>query len=137
LNHQSRHASENSHPVILVVEDEFLVRFVIADALRDRDVRVVECASGEEAWEYVQSGARIDLVFTDVRMPGTVDGLELANRIRRTAPGIPIVITSGHLVGVREQTALRFVPKPYNLEETAAFLATTAANAKKSREDND
>jgi CheY-like chemotaxis protein len=66
-------------PRILVVEDEALIRFVIADALRELGASVVEAASADEAWQYLTAGGSVDLVFTDHRMPGSMTGPSTRN----------------------------------------------------------
>jgi CheY-like chemotaxis protein len=64
-------------PRILVVEDEALIRFDMAEALRGLGVSVVEAASADEAWQYLTDGGSVDLVFTDHRMPGSMTGGQL------------------------------------------------------------
>ncbi|MBV1691459.1 response regulator [Novosphingobium sp. G106] len=115
--------------VILVVEDEWLVRMVIVDALRDSGRLVVEAANGDEAMAFIQSGAAIDLIFTDVRMPGTVDGLALLAFARQTIPGVPVIVSSGHLVPTEALSggAAAFVPKPYRVEEVAELIGASLA----------
>ena len=83
-------------PRILVVEDEPLIRFAIAEALRELGVSVVEAASAEEAWRYLMSGESVDLVFTDHRMPGSMTGAQLAIRIRREYPSLVVIVTSAY-----------------------------------------
>jgi CheY-like chemotaxis protein len=63
-------ASQSERVRILVVEDEALIRFAIAEALRELGVSVVEAASADEAWQYLTAGGSVDLVFTDHRMRG-------------------------------------------------------------------
>ena len=65
---------------ILVVEDEPLTRFAMAEALRDLGVSVVEAASADEAWQYLMAGGSVDLVFTDHWMSGSMTGAQLAAR---------------------------------------------------------
>lgn len=114
-----------SGPVqILVVEDEPLIRFVIAEALRELDAGVVEAATADEAWDYLQSGAPIDLVFTDHRMPGSMSGAELALRVQEEYPGIEIVLTSAHYQSM--ESSLPVLNKPYNLFNTASDLVRRA-----------
>ena len=67
-------APQPAHARILVVEDEPLIRFVIAEALRELGVSVVEAASADEAWQYLTAVGSADLVFTDHRMPGSMTG---------------------------------------------------------------
>ena len=79
---------------ILVVEDEVLIRLLIADALMEAGFQVIQAASADEALEVLQSSVEVDLVVTDVRMPGSINGLELASRVRANWPALKIVIAS-------------------------------------------
>src|SRR5690242_11851442 len=82
-------------PTILIVEDETLIRMAAAELLRDLGYIVVEAASGEEAQAVLEAGVQVDLIFSDVNMPGVVDGLTLA-KWASAQPKSPIVIlTSG------------------------------------------
>ena len=102
---------------VLVVEDEIFVRWAVTEALRDVGYQVIEAASGDEAVSVLRSGAPIDLVFSDVRMPGTVDGLALLELVRAEKPTIPVLITSGHSEPgpVLERGAVHFLRKPYEI----------------------
>lgn len=106
---------------ILVVDDEVLVRMVIAEELRDRGYAVIEAASADEAAAILRAGMAVDLVFTDVAMPGRLDGLALAELVRADHPTLKIVITSGHLSpgDERRSKADAFLPKPYLLGTAA------------------
>ena len=79
---------------ILVVEDEVLLRFVIADYLRDCGYQVIEANDASEAVALLTLEPP-DLVFSDVRMPGEMDGLGLARWVRTNRPGLPVILTSG------------------------------------------
>ena len=118
-NSQSEHDVGAAHPPrVLVVEDEVLVRLVIADHLRDAGFVVIEATSGEEARSILDAGVVVDLVFTDVRMPGSMDGLDLLGFIQENRPSLPVLVTSGHLERdlAYARGAARFLPKPYTLE---------------------
>ena len=118
-------ASNIDHrPVILVVEDEWLIRMSTVDALREIGWRVVEAADGAEAVAFIQSGATIDLIFTDVRMPGPIDGLDLLVFAQQALPGIPVVVSSGHLdpVTAVNAGAAAFLMKPYDLNQVATLI---------------
>jgi len=79
---------------ILIVEDEVLIRMAIAQYLRDCGYRVIEAASGDEALTVLQHLAtRIDVVFSDIEMPGSVDGFGLSKWIRDNRPGLEVVLT--------------------------------------------
>ena len=109
---------------IVVVEDEPLVRFAIAEALRDLGVAVVEATTADEAWDYLSTGAPVDLVFTDHQMPGSMTGTQLAMLIRQHHPLIKIIIASGY-IDVPERP-VRVLSKPYDMFKTAADLAAMA-----------
>ncbi len=102
---------------VLVVEDEFLLRFAVADALRSFGLSVVEAANATEAWRYLESGGRVDIVFSDVQMPGSMDGLELARRLRAEYPAIPLILTSGNVAEESVDGLAPFVGKPYGFED--------------------
>jgi CheY-like chemotaxis protein len=82
---------------ILVVEDEILIRLDLAQQLRAAGYRILEASTGEEALTILQRVDTVDLVITDVRMPGKTDGLGLAAWLRRNLPRIKIVLVSGHV----------------------------------------
>ncbi len=101
---------------VLVVEDEVIVRMTIAEYLRDEGYDVVEAGTADEALTILQNGTKIDLVFTDVRMPGSIDGCELARRVRAHWPKLPVILTSGYsdeLLTARSISEDIVVPKPY------------------------
>lgn len=101
---------------ILLVEDEFYIRMDVADALRKVGFQVVEAGSADEAATFLQSGQSVDLVFTDVNLPGVLDGLSLAAQIRSTFPMMPVLIGSGDIERESEASRLgKFVAKPYDL----------------------
>lgn len=96
----------------MVVEDEFLIRMMITDELRMAGYVVVECSTADEAIDVLRSGISIGVIFTDVRMPGSMDGVSLAQTVRQEFPALKVVATSCEQrpVTLTEQ----FVPKPYN-----------------------
>lgn len=98
---------------ILIVEDEFLIRFMLADALRDFGYQVLEAASGDEGYDILMSGQVIDLVITDVNMPGNLDGMELLRRAKQLVPARPVIVCSAHLVASDADPADAFIAKPY------------------------
>jgi CheY-like chemotaxis protein len=107
-------------PHILVVEDDPLLRSYLADELRDSGFRVVEAANAEEALSYLDTHSYISLVMTDVQMPGSLDGLELAAKLRDAYPDLPIIITSGNARPEAARGLGTFIAKPYT------FLAVSA-----------
>jgi CheY-like chemotaxis protein len=108
---------------ILLVEDEFLIRFMLADSLRDIGYLVLEAADGDEGFDILRSAQVIDLLITDVRMPGEVDGMELTRRSKLLAPGRPVIVCSAHLFKSESFPADEFLAKPY----TVAALADAVA----------
>lgn len=99
---------------ILVVEDEVLVRMVIADRLRDAGFTVIEASDAREALEVLRlSTVSIRLVLSDIRMPGATDGCGLARIVRSEYPMIKIVLTSGHVSTLSEVEHDGFFRKPY------------------------
>jgi CheY-like chemotaxis protein len=101
---------------VLVVEDEVLIRVIIADELREHGFGVLEAVNADEAFTLLQSQVPVDLLFTDVQLPGSMDGIALANLVRETRPGLKVIIASGRLpAGSYERTADAFFRKPYDL----------------------
>ena len=82
-------------PTILVVDDEIITRTVIADYLRDCGYRVFEAGTAEDAVQILSSDLKVDIVFTDLELPGRSSGLELARWIRKHHPNMKVIVTSG------------------------------------------
>src|SRR5689334_18510768 len=106
-------------PILLVVEDEVLIRLAIAEHLRECGFTVVEAVSSEEAIAVMLSGVEVDLVFSDVQMPGEMDGVGLAQWLAVHYPELPVVLTSGAASAMSMAKAacaqVRFmVAKPYD-----------------------
>ena len=111
-------------PVVLVVEDEFLIRMHAAEMIADAGFDVVEAANADEAIVILEDRLDITVVFTDIQMPGSMDGLKLAAAVRGRWPPIKIVATSG-FVNVRQDDLPeggRFLPKPYSPEQIVRTL---------------
>lgn len=111
---------------VLVVEDELFIRILISDALREEGYVVLEAFNGDEAADILNSGVTVQLILSDVRMPGLLDGLGLLNFTRQRFPGLPVILTSGHLEpGLAfAEGANHFVQKPYKLESVLELIAT-------------
>ena len=104
--------------VVLVVEDEFFVRYEIADRLRDAGYIVVETASGEEAIALCKSGMSIDIVFTDINLVGAASGWDVAERFQRDRPDVSVLYTSGNSFDHRRCVpGSAFVAKPYQHDD--------------------
>jgi CheY-like chemotaxis protein len=105
--------------VILVVEDEVLIRMMVSEALRERGLTVVETATAEEALTVLQSDTPIDLLLSDVRLPGQMNGVELAEWVRQNRPELKIVMAAS-FVGVKSPGAVDAIfDKPYDLDEVS------------------
>jgi two-component system, response regulator PdtaR len=98
---------------ILVVEDEVLVRMVIADDLLQAGFQVIQAATADEALKVFQSSIAIDLIVSDIDMPGTLDGLQLARVVRANWPATKILIYSGkNPIGLASIPVDAFLTKP-------------------------
>jgi CheY-like chemotaxis protein len=115
---------ESGRPVVLVVEDDHLLRLDAADIIAAAGFDVVEAANADEAIAILESRNDITVVFTDIQMPGSMDGLKLARAVRGRWPPIKIVTTSGQRI--IEETDLpeggRFLPKPYSPMQVRGVL---------------
>jgi CheY-like chemotaxis protein len=107
----------STHPCILVVEDELLIRVLLSEELRDVGYHVIEAFNADEAVELLRSVAP-SLIISDVRMPGSIDGLGLLAIIRQATPSLPVIITSAHLepCDALADGATQFVSKPFAVE---------------------
>ncbi|HEY4849081.1 MAG TPA: response regulator [Methylocella sp.] len=104
-----------SRCVVLIVEDEPFVRLTGADLLAEAGFEVLEAGNGDEALRILEATPEVRVVFSDVEMPGSLDGLGLARRICQRWPSIGIVLTSGHRVRAEMMPCEgRFLPKPYD-----------------------
>src|SRR6478735_2790740 len=111
--------SETKRHVVLIVEDEFLIRMDAVDMIRAAGFDVVEAANADEAIVILEDRPDITVVFTDIHMPGSMDGLKLAAAIRGRWPPIRIVATSGRakVTDGDLPRGSRFLPKPYSVRE--------------------
>jgi CheY-like chemotaxis protein len=109
--------------VILIVEDELLIRMHAVEMIEEA-FEVVEAASAEEAIAILEARLDIRVVFTDIQMPGSMDGLKLAAAVRDRWPPIKIVATSGHVkIGADDlPQGGRFLRKPYSPAEIMQTL---------------
>jgi two-component system, response regulator PdtaR len=102
---------------VLIVEDEAGLRFVVSEFLREEaGLDVVEAESADSALQLLRTGDPFSVVFTDVRMPGTIDGLGLARCIQEEFPGLPIIVASGNLMPEERLSGVPFMTKPYGFD---------------------
>jgi CheY-like chemotaxis protein len=101
--------------VILLVEDEVLVRMLAADVLSEAGFTVLESTNAEEALTLLEARPDVQVLFTDVNMPGALDGLGLAQTVHEQSPGIGILIGSGRIRPAPGELSpgTRFIAKPY------------------------
>lgn len=118
-------------PVILIVEDDFLIRSHAAQIIEETEFDVVEASDADEAIAILEARSDITVLFTDIQMPGSMDGLKLAAAVNGRWPPIKIVATSG-LVHLRPDDLPeggRFLPKPYDSSQLTATLRELVAGA--------
>jgi CheY-like chemotaxis protein len=110
---------------VLLVEDEVMISNLVADCLVESGFRVQEVATADEALCYIKSGANVDVLFTDINLPGGMNGAELAERARELRPEMPIVYVSGRYK-LSEISPLvprsLFVAKRYDPNDICALL---------------
>jgi DNA-binding NtrC family response regulator len=109
-------------PCILVVEDEVLIRLDIADELRAQGFEVVEAASADEARELLKAIPEIDVVLTDVQMPGEMDGLALVRLVEEHWPEIKVIVMSGVWHGRHVPAAAAALQKPFHPGEVVRLV---------------
>jgi DNA-binding NtrC family response regulator len=105
--------------VVLVVEDDEMLRMCAADVVADAGFTPVEAANADEAISILESRSDIALLFTDIQMPGSVDGLGLAQAVHDRWPAIKIILVSGRVeLSERERPAnSRFFQKPFAMKQ--------------------
>lgn len=111
-----------SRPRILLVEDEFLIRLTLAEGLSDAGFEVIEASDGDEALALLGAESRLDLLLTDVRLPG-ISGHSLVEQARRRFARLPVIVMSGQLEDTSALAAggeTLFIAKPYLPSEIAA-----------------
>ncbi len=101
-------------PTVLLVEDEVLIRLMIAEELRDRGIHVLEASSADEALSVLESTLPVDLLFTDIHLPGDMNGVALANLAHVRYPHLKLIITSSQEPS-GGAVADTFIAKPYDL----------------------
>lgn len=111
---------------VLLVEDEILISHVVAEELSKHGFAVHEVTTADDALRYINSGAAVDVLFTDINLSGGIDGTELAVRVRAMRPDLPIVYASGRYAASgpgRMVSRSVFVPKPYQPSDVCTLLA--------------
>jgi DNA-binding response OmpR family regulator len=112
--------------IILLVEDEVLVRMALADDLRGQGYGIIEAANADEALSILESNAEIDLVITDKRMPGFLDGMGLARSIRSRGD-VGVIMISGEAPEAEATEFLdAYLRKPYRASEVLLHVRAIA-----------
>ena len=114
---------------VMVVEDENMLRFLACEALLDAGFDVLEAVNADQAIEELEQHPEVDILFSDIRMPGEMNGLELAAVVHARWPDIKLMLTSGDVRPSPYQIADhgKFIPKPYMLDQLPALLAELKA----------
>jgi CheY-like chemotaxis protein len=114
-----------SKRTVLLVEDHFPTRWGAAEYLRHAGYRVVEAINAPEAMSVLKCGLPIDIVFSDVNMPGGEDGYQLARWLQDNHPTLPVLLTSGdpqNTSALPSTPLRRFIRKPYDPSEVEKIL---------------
>ena len=116
-------------PVVLLVDDEFLVLMAIGDFMAEAGFTVLEAEDAEAALGMLYDHPETDVVFTDINMPGQMDGVGLAHAVQYLRPDIEVVLTSGRAAPALSDlpTGARFVEKPYSMGGLAEMFRTILA----------
>jgi CheY-like chemotaxis protein len=122
--------SLDHRPYVLVVEDEPLILLHAIQLVEEAGLSAIPASNADQAIAILEARSDIRIVFTDIDMPGSMDGLKLAEAIRRRWPPIELVLTSGH-VNIKQADVpdrARFFPKPYNDAQLKGVLQGFAAS---------
>lgn len=105
---------------VVVVEDELLLRIALAEELRAVGVRVIETGTADEAWDYLRAVGGVDLIFSDICMPGSMGGIDLARRVKERFPDLSVILTSGsHNF---HEPGIKFLAKPYEFDRAVQLI---------------
>jgi DNA-binding NtrC family response regulator len=113
---RSKTMGPSEKATVLVVEDEILLAMMAHDALVDEGYRVVMAVTADEAMD-VLAKEKVDLVFSDIQMPGKHNGVELARHLRQRVPDLPVLLTSGYWGSAAREIPFDFLAKPYDIDD--------------------
>lgn len=119
-----------SSPTVLIVEDEALIRMFASDITAEAGFRVVEVSNADEAMAAIEADPSIGIVFTDIHMAGSMDGLAMSHVVRGRWPPMKFLIVSGHRKVEQGQLPAesKFFSKPYDEAEIVSALHSLAAD---------
>jgi CheY-like chemotaxis protein len=126
MNPQTYSEAQSNVHTVLVVDDEVMVRMPISEFLRDCGYTVLEAGDASEAIATIDTVPSVNVVFSDIRMPGSMDGFGLAKWVRTHHPDIPVILTSGYNGGRTSPDSIpgvRFIEKPYSQAQVAKRIA--------------
>ncbi len=118
-------AHEGSGAAVFLIEDETEVRLTTAEYLRDAGYRVTAVADGTEALTILEGGTEIDIMITDVGLPGTLNGRQVADAARERRPGLPVLFITGYAAGALDSglpAGMHTLPKPFAMAALEARL---------------
>ena len=118
-------------PIVLVVEDEMLLRMRAVDMVEDAGYTAVQAVDADEAFAILESRSDVALLFTDIQMPGSMDGLQLAHAVHERWPPIKIILVSGQLKLSSSDIPRdsRFFGKPLESDEMVAEMQDMIGHA--------
>jgi CheY-like chemotaxis protein len=130
-SHQGTPAHAIERPVVLIVEDDAVARFNAVEIVGDAGYDAVEAESADEAISILEARSDVLVVFTDIRLPGSMDGLKLARYIKHQWPPIAIIATSGQFMIRQDELPDGgvFLPKPYSPASVTSVLRTMTFGA--------
>ncbi|WP_051340571.1 GAF domain-containing protein [Azospirillum halopraeferens] len=128
-------AVERTAGRMLLVEDDPVVASTVAAALEDAGWTVVRVTTADDALPLLSGDEPIDLLFSDVVMPGRLSGIDLAREARALRPGLPVVLTTGYSEGVAEAPGVRVLGKPYRIDDLTTVLREALAPPGSGHED--
>jgi CheY-like chemotaxis protein len=102
-----------------------LIRALLAEVLRDHGLTVVETVNADEAWDYLTAGGPADLLLSDMRMPGSMNGVVLARRVKAAYPSMKTILMSGNAGPINISEFDTFIVKPYKMEAAARLVLKT------------
>lgn len=124
-------------PVVLVVEDDWVINGLIQDILEFEGFKVFTVETAEEAWDFLIKGcSKVDLIFLDIHLPGLLSGIDLANLVHQRWAHLPIILSSGS----RSKESLDsgytplFLPKPWHSLQIGALCRRALASGNAARE---
>jgi len=117
-------ALHKTSPLVLIVEDEWIVRDCTAAQLEEAGCDVLEAADAEAALRQFQANAHVTTLFTDINMPGPIDGLSLAHKIAVMRPAVQLILTSGRAAPAPSEMPPggQFLPKPYDYNRLTSLI---------------